>query len=87
MYILRGAILKIFFESYVRWSSFQNIFLNPIQDGLFRGCSLIGVGQKAPPPLPKICHTYLTMVKLGSYTSPKEDPEIYESHDTLLEFC
>ena len=26
-------------------------------------------------PLPKICHTYPTMMKLGSYTLPKEDPK------------
>ena len=30
-------------------------------------------GQKVP--LPKICHTYPTMMKLGSYTLPKEDPK------------
>ena len=33
-------------------------------------------GAKRPPsPLPKICHSYPTMMKLGSYTLPKEDPE------------
>ena len=32
-----------------------------------------GGGQKGP--LPKICHTYPTMMKLGSYTLPKEDPK------------
>ena len=26
-------------------------------------------------PLPKICHTYPTMMKLGSYTLSKEDPK------------
>ena len=26
-------------------------------------------------PLPKICRTYPTMMKLGSYTLPKEDPK------------
>ena len=26
-------------------------------------------------PLPKIFHTYPTMMKLGSYTLPKEDPK------------
>ena len=25
--------------------------------------------------LPKICHTYPTTMKLGSYTLPKEDPK------------
>ena len=32
-------------------------------------------------------HTYPTMMKLGSYTLPKEDPKIYESPDKRLEFC
>ena len=27
------------------------------------------------PPLPKMCHAYLTMMKLGSYTLPKTDPK------------
>ena len=46
---------------------------NPIQDGLFRGCSRMGGAFLAP--LPKIRHTYPTMMKLGSYTLPKEDPK------------
>ena len=33
-------------------------FFNPIQDGNFHKCT--------PPPLPKICHTYPTMMKLGT---------------------
>ena len=37
--------------------------INPIQDGHFRGCSRMG-GKKAP--LPKICHTYPTIMKLGT---------------------
>ena len=31
----------------------------------------VGVGGKKDP-LPKICRTYPTMVKLGNYTLPKE---------------
>ena len=27
------------------------------------------------PPLPKIRHTYPTIMKLGSYALPKEDPK------------
>ena len=30
-------------------------------------------GRKAH--LPKICHTYPTMMKLGSYTVPKREPK------------
>ena len=32
-----------------------------------------GGGKKAP--LPKIYHSYTTMMKLGSYALPKEDPK------------
>ena len=39
---------------------------NPIQDGHFRGCSWMGGGGAKRPPLPKICHTYPTMIKLGT---------------------
>ena len=43
------------------------LILNPIQDGHFRGCSRTrGRGSKSP--LPKICHTYPTMMKLGTVT-------------------
>ena len=36
---------------------------NSIQDGHFRGCSLMVGVKKAP--IAKICHTYPTMMKLG----------------------
>ena len=44
--------------------------INPIQNGLFRGCSRIrggggGLGGERLP-LPKICPTYPTMMKLGT---------------------
>ena len=42
-------------------------------------------GQKAP--LPKICHTYPTIMKFGSYTLSKEDSKIYELRDTHPDFC
>ena len=60
-----------------------------IQDGLFRGCSRMGEGggQKGPP-LPKICHTYSTMIKLGTdIPYLKKIQKIYESRDTLRKFC
>ena len=45
-----------------------------------------GGGKK--PPLPKICHTYPTMMKLGTVIPyPKEIQKIYESRDAPLEFC
>ena len=52
---------------------------NPIQDGLFRGCSLFRTT--------KICHTYPTMMKRGTVIPyPKKIQKIYESRDTPLEF-
>ena len=59
---------------------------NPIQDGLFRGYSRIERGSKKAP-LPKICQTYPTMMKIGTAIPyPKKIQKIYESCDTPLEF-
>ena len=45
-------------------------------------------GAKKVPPLLKICHTYPTMMKLGTVISYlKKIQEIYKSRDTFLEFC
>ena len=50
--------------------------VNPIQDGLFAA------------PLPKICHRYSSMMKLGTVIPYlKKIQKIYESCDTPLEFC
>ena len=59
--------------------------VSPIQDGLFRGCSRMEGAKKAP--LPKICHTYPTMIKFGTVIPYLEKIEkIYESRDTPREF-
>ena len=61
---------------------------NPIQDGHFRGCSRMGGSKKTP--LPKICHTYPTMMKLGKvipYSEKIQKTYEYESRDTPFEFC
>ena len=56
---------------------------NPNQDGLCSGFSRMGGGKKAP--LPKICHTYPKMMKLGTVIPYlKKIQKIYESHDTPL---
>ena len=76
-------------EDYLRYKlRFEEIYktkengVNPIQDGPFWGCSRMGGG------LPKICHTYPTMMKLGTVIPYlKKTPKIYESRDTPLEFC
>ena len=39
-------------------------------------------------PLPKICHTYSTMMRLGTVVPYlKKFQKLYESRDTPLEFC
>ena len=60
--------------------------LNPIQDKHFRGCSRMVAPNRLP--LPKICHTYPTMMKLGAVIPyPKKMQKIFKSRDTPLEFC
>ena len=59
------------FLKWYAWFKFNNlglVLVNPIQDGLFRGCSRIGGGGTGAkrPPLSKICHTYPTVMKLGT---------------------
>ena len=44
----------------------HGLMFNPIQDGLFQGCSRMGEGGGKKTPLRKICHTYPTMMKLGT---------------------
>ena len=40
------------------------------------------------PPLPKICHTYPTMLKFGTVIPYlKKIQKIYESRATLRDFC
>ena len=47
-----------------------------------------GWGRAKRPPLPKICHTYPTMMKLGTVIPyPKKIQKIHESRDIPLEFC
>ena len=58
--------------------------------GFFRAAQGFGVGgggvQKGP--LPKTCHTYPTMMKLGTVIPYlKKIQKLYESRDTPLEFC
>ena len=70
-------------------SIFTNLQLtvNPIQDGHFWGCSRMWGGQKGPP-LPKICHTYSTMMKLGTVIPYlKKIKKVYESRYTPPDFC
>ena len=72
---------------FVYWCPFVTIF-NPAQDGHFRTSQGWGGGggQKGHS-LPKICHTYPTMIKLGTVIPYlKKIQKIYESCDTSPEF-
>ena len=65
----------------------NELMINPIQDGPLWSCSQVKGGRKSPT-FPKICHTYPTMMKLGSYTLPEEDPKnvwiTWHTHWVLL---
>ena len=60
---------------------FFNTF-NPVQDGIFLGCSRMGGGIAKRPHLPKICCTYPTMMKHGTVI-----PYLKEIQNTPLYFC
>ena len=46
-----------------------------------------GEGAKRPP-LPKICHTYPIMMKLGTFIPyPKKIQKLYESRDKPFDLC
>ena len=54
--------------------------------GLFRAAH--GWGGRKEAPLPKICHTYPTMMKFGiAIPYLKKTQKINESRDISLEFC
>ena len=62
------------------------MFLTLFRMGFFGAAHGWGGGKKIP--LPKICHTYPTAMKLDTVIPyPKKIQKIYESRDTLLEFC
>ena len=84
-------VSKLNFQSF-QWLSHKIIsisqtegYFNTIQDGSFWGCSRMGAKT---PPLPKICHTYPTMMKLSTVMPYlRKTQKIYNSRDTPLELC
>ena len=65
---------------------FATTFLNLFRIGFFGAAQGWGVGKKAP--IPKICHTYPTMMKPGAVIRYlKKFQKLYESCDTPLDFC
>ena len=60
--------------------------INSIQEWALSWLLTDDGGKKAP--LPKICHTYLTMMKLATVIPYlKEIQKVYESRDKPPEFC
>ena len=54
----------------------------------YSGWAFSGLLTDGGGPIPKICQTYPTMMKLGTVMLyPKKIQIIYESRDTPLEFC
>ena len=95
---IRKVFLKLVRKYFPRSHKLNKIFnlnsINPILDGLFLRCSRMvgggGGGGRGTKrfSLPKICHTYPRMMKLGTVIPyPKKTQKIYESRDTTLEFC
>ena len=68
---------------------FRKLCINPIQDEPFFGLFLDeGVGGVKEVALPKICHTYSTMMRLVTVISHlNKIQKSYESRDTVPEFC
>ena len=65
----KNKILSDFFTQDV---VVEVVIFRTIEDGLFRGCSRMERGGGKKAPLPKIYHTYPTMMKLGTViTYPK----------------
>ena len=63
-----------------KYSFYEYCNINPIQDGISRGCSEMR-GQKGP--LYKICRTYPIMMKLGTVVPYLEKTQkSYKSRDT-----
>ena len=56
--------------------------------GFFGATHGYGGGGAKRPPLPKICHIYPTMMKLGTVIPYlRKIQKMYKSRDTFLEFC
>ena len=62
--LLRTSNLKNICKRLLLLLSGSSKYFNPIQDGSFWDCSRGWGAQKGP--IPKICHIYLTMMKLGT---------------------
>ena len=75
--------------SWSKWNFYRcawfKFSLNPIQDDSFRGYSRRKEEGGKKAPIRKICHTFLTMMKLA-IVIPKKIQKMYGLCDTTLEF-
>ena len=77
-----GKVLTKYASKEVMNSSSRILYFNPIQVGSIRGCSLMGAKEAS---LSKICHTYPTLMKLGTVIlNLKNIQKIHKSRDTPL---
>ena len=81
------AILKLNLER-IRKQNIK-ICINPIQDGPFQAAHVGKEGdEKALPHVPKLCHTYATIMNLGKKVPfLKKIRNVYESRGIRLQFC
>ena len=72
MLFKRTTLSLCFYDMFTfdRWYTFKKYSL--FRMGIF-GAAHGWRESKRPPPLPKSCHTYPTMMRLGSNTLPKEN--------------
>ena len=64
----------ISYVNYMSYINYRTYVFNPIQDGLFRGCSRMG-GAFWPPLFQNLPHISYNDESWHSYTLPKEDPK------------
>lgn len=82
----RATILMILKKVWKLLLKYLKIFFKTYSGLIFLGLFTVGARGKRPP-FPNIGHTYLTMMKHGTVRLYlEEDPKIYKSCDTALNF-
>ena len=83
---LMNSLVKLYLTNLLKKNSITFVrVLTLLRMGLFDAAH-VWRGQKGP--LPKICHTYSTMMKLGTVIPYlKKIQKLFESGDTSLEIC
>ena len=88
MFLKNVPSCNSFLEQFSFFLKMQDISLTLFRMGFFGVVHGWGGGGAKRPPLSKICHTYPTVMKLGTVTPyPKKIQKVYEPRDTPLEFC